>query len=1173
MTESRLEQWEPWAQMLGEVGARALAHGLEATSFTLEHIRWFNLGRSGSPVALVVRKDGSAHDQLVLKFVDPPHVNQKVLSLREAWNKSDPQFRQRHLVEVVEPVVQAGRSSAVFQRLAYGELSASRPLEDLLGMKGFRKACQVIMQSVIAEWNDNSWEISSDPRLVTVGAVLGAMVGRKERRDTAVAWVHRYGPDLGGTNPADLLTGPESGTELRKLLIGRAHGDLNARNILVSGKPGDYVLIDYDRFRLNAPLARDPMHLLVTLALDEWQYLAPALRDELITVFVDPRDRAASERVRYYRAVSAATRDACTSSARGSGFVTEWNQQCLLGLVAGALLHIGRDLKKNRKLTAGQEREAKVWCYRLAQAAAERYRREAKPAPVVAKPRPSGRGGRASRQQMVDRVAESELLSRRLTDGPPGVTVLRGARGVGKSVLLDRVLHERWIGAPTVVPHEVTAHCRLDLRTLTGYLEKVLRGGVKQERPAAPASFVALENALDELGERPVVIAVDGAEHLLDPRSGRLADVDLDEALEMIDQHPDHRVVVLLATRRELISPGHRFWQRHGAEFGLDRLEPPAFLEFLEVIDPDDMLGVRRSDKRWQGHFWAGVQGNPRNAELLFATKFLDDRLNVRRFIEGLLTGPADDVPDTIVRALLDCLTETRTAVLEAVAALNTPVEAATIVALGPESEDPETLTDALSWLEARRVVYRSEDRRYWLPEDDADVVLERMAERADGAGQRVDLLCRAANRLTKLRTRKPAEVGDLRIHFAELGALLRAGQWRSAYSVVEGIDRIVGPWNARHLLLEQRTTLHEQLGDAHLEMCNDIALGEIHRAQGRFAEADQAFGRALGSAKARGDDRNRLRIYVDFASLNLTFHRTVEAAGYYELARDEATRRGDLVTRMGALEGLADCHRRHGGFRAAMGLALEALSVPSLEGFSRRATDRAFAATRVAALRTKLARWYSETGKCEDARRLLAVAAQEGGASLAAGLVVEADLLFDEKKFDRVEPLASRAVALARELDDLVVLTAARTTLGVLALRDGRFDSAGKEIRRLSHYPRPRGGSLIIPAMSALVERGLGRASRAAFEALHDEARERIGSDSDDFAAYDFLAFALCGLALDGAGGLESAVAAVRDARAAQHDPAPALVDRMVVLVEALDATGRPRGQLRPVLAALPGG
>lgn len=1169
MGESRLEDWAAWVEVLKENGARALAEGLEATPYTLEHVRWFNLGRSGSPVALVVRKDGPDHQQLVLKFVDQPDVNQKLLSLREAWNKSRPEFREKHLAEVVEPNIHAGKSDAVFMRLAQGDLRTSeKALEDLLGARGFRRTCEVIMRSIIAEWNEDRWQTSSDPHLGTVGKVLDAMVGRQERRDTAVEWVRRNGANIGGMDPTDLLTGPRSGSPLRKLLIGKAHGDLNARNILVPGKPADYVLIDYDRFRLNAPLARDPMHLLVTLALDEWKYLTAPLREGLITVFVDPRDRSANSRLRYYQAVSAAIRDACMSSAGGSGFVAEWDEQCLLGLVAASLLHIGRDLRKNRELTPSEEKEAKIWCYRLAQAAAERYLRNAPPPVAVPRPGPGARNRRANRQKMVDRREESDSLSRRLTNGPPGVTILRGARGVGKSVLLDRVLDDDRAGLPVVFPHPVTAHRRLDLRTLIGYLERAVRGNSGEERLGAPASFVALEKALEGLGERPVVIAVDGAEHLLDPGTGRLADVELDEAFEMIHDHPDHRVLVLLATQRELVSPGRRSWHRPGMEFGLDRLQTPHFFEFLSCIDPDNLLRAKELDKAQQGRFWAGLQGNPRNAELLYATRFLNDRLDVSHFVEELRTRPADEVPDAIVRALLDSLNETRTAVLEAVAAVGTPVKAETIVALGPESEDPATLTDALSWLEARRVVYRTEDGCCWLPAEDAKVVLERMTERAGGADERVDLLHRAANSLTRLRNKHPAEVSDLRVHFAELNALVMAERWLSAYAVVEDIDRIVGPWNSRHLLVKERETVHEHLEDEHLRMCNNIALGEIYRFQGFFHEADEAFGRALASADSRGDDRNRLRLYVDFASLYLTFHHTMKAMGYYELARDEATRRGDLVTRMGALEGLADCHRRHGCFQAAIRLAREALELPSLEAFPNRDTGRDFAATRTVALRTKLARWYAETGERDEATQLLAADSES-----TASLVVQADLMFDKGEFGRVEELATRAVALALEVDDLAALTTARTTLCMLALRNERFDLARKEIRRLSHYPRAHGRSLIIRAMSALVERHFnGKASTAAFEALYAESHERIQRDAYDFAAYDFLAFALCGLSLDGTDNLDPAVSAVQDARAAQQDSAPALVKRMILLMEALGKTCRRTGRLQPVLAALRG-
>jgi hypothetical protein len=67
------------------------------------------------------------------------------------------------------------------------------------------------------------------------------------------------------------LTGAPGRWVVDTLLVGKAHGDLSGRNILIPSistvQPSNFELIDYDHYTEDAPLARDPMHLLVTLVI------------------------------------------------------------------------------------------------------------------------------------------------------------------------------------------------------------------------------------------------------------------------------------------------------------------------------------------------------------------------------------------------------------------------------------------------------------------------------------------------------------------------------------------------------------------------------------------------------------------------------------------------------------------------------------------------------------------------------------------------------------------------------------------------------------------------------------------------------------------------------------------------------------------------------------------
>jgi tetratricopeptide (TPR) repeat protein len=498
---------------------------------------------------------------------------------------------------------------------------------------------------------------------------------------------------------------------------------------------------------------------------------------------------------------------------------------------------------------------------------------------------------------------------------------------------------------------------------------------------------------------------------------------------------------------------------------------------------------------------------------------------------------------------------------------LNTPVPATTVIDM-LEGEVPAEVGRALSTLVTHRIVYRAGRDLYFLPAEDGRLVMEGMSDQESRS-----LYYLAADHLTQLRSSNPRDVHDLRVHFAELDALLRAREPGAAYEMIQLIDDVLREWNCSHLLFERRQGLVGEFGeDDHQEMANYNALADIHVSRGQYKEAADLYGRALTIANAQSDDFNKMKIFTNLAGLYWDWNETGHALAYYEHGRDEALRQGNPQVLMATEEGIADCHRRQGGYDEAIKHAKVALATPKQADYPDTDTAQAFARSRTVTIALKLARWLSELGRSSEAWQFVEVArttaADHPSARLqAAYLDGWAGTMLYRDELDTAETVALSAVDLALRQRDPVVLLQARTTLCFLYLKWGRSKHARTEIELARPYRRRKFRSLVVLALLALTSHQIGDrlTAKERFRQLLDESIYRTERDPEDFAAWDFRGYALCGLHLDTTNDLSDAIAAFQTARNLTP-PTPALVERMRFMIEQLD---RP-DLLRPVLDVL---
>lgn len=1167
-----LDNRAAWERVLPPAVVTALEGWLADTLYRLQLDDWFTEGRSDDPVARVLRVSDDDADQLVLKFFTEDGAD-KIRQVRRAWNESR-DFAD-HLAEPRDEVLDLGKWRGLFQHVAGSDLSTVISLSKLRTRPGFVDCCATIIRSIVTAWNEGKTPVENRK----VADVLTDLMGR--RKAAAFSWAQENGIDIGGSaarvsqrgwpevpvNPFTLLNGEAGDRMVDSLIIGKAHGDLNGRNILVPTEPdvaaASYVLIDYDRFDSKAPLARDPMHLLVALTLDDFSRVGEGSRVDLATALVNPH--LENQHVEPFRRLSAEIRKAAAPRPE-KGLADKWTQQCLLALVGAGLVHLGRTLYTDTPAIAKQ------WCFHLAALAAQSYLEKCPPQNLAATAAAHTAGIARVRPRLVNRDRERHGLRNRLTGDQGGVVVLRGTRGVGKTALLDAVIAELKDENGSAVArfhrYDVNAVAQLTARTLIDFVAG--EAGSSPPPQNGASSLVRLETALRRLDGSRVVITVDSAETMLDPATRQLVDPDLDEVLEVLATEDEHRVTVLLATQEEPVSPAEGTWPTADPVI-VPKLDPDDFFEYFANLERNGILGLARLPDDLRQVLYRKLQGNPRQAELVYAlVGVADSGLNLNSLINNLRGQETKDVLGYLTRELVEGMTPLRRRVMEALAAFDIPVPRMTVAGLLTDVSE-EKVAQALEVLVSHRAIYLTQDGYYFLPRKDGKLVLSQMPDE----NARVRQYIAAATQLTFIQNEDPRSVADLSVHFAELRALWRAERYPAAYDMIRALDRsFLRKWNCSHLLLEHREEVRGKLADEHQEMLNENALGGIYVSTGRLPEADEAYGKALSIAGSRKDHGRLMRIHGNLAALYWEFNDTTRALMYFELARDGAEQEHDLVLLLGSLEGIADCYRRRGDYDAAIRHAQSALALPAPPDSSD--TDD-FTTTRRITITLKLARWYRELGQIHDAATHLdnarvATATSDDDwihISYQDGL---ADMLFDRGDLEQAESAAESAIDSALLLNDRVTLLQARTTLCIIYLKLGRFTDARRAIKGAFRYRR-RGRSLIVLALLALTTRQTGDllAADEQFRRLLEEADERIALDHDDFAAWDYRGYALCGLRLEKRTDVDQAISAFEAARTCTP-PTPVLVRRLRFMLEQLDRTGRRQERLGPVIDILAG-
>jgi tetratricopeptide (TPR) repeat protein len=739
-----------------------------------------------------------------------------------------------------------------------------------------------------------------------------------------------------------------------------------------------------------------------------------------------------------------------------------------------------------------------------------------------------------------DRFVETNLIGDLLKDDARRLIWLVGRGGVGKTVLVCRLLRALEGGqlpdggglleVDGIIYLSGTATRRVNLpnlfadlcRLLTDETAARLEALYRQPEPSTDAKMRALLAKF--ASGRRVVVLLDNFEDMINPETLDLCDAEMDHALRAMLNAPHHTVTVIATTRiapraLSLVQPGRQ------VRLDLDDGLPSPYAEtILREMDADGKVGLKAAPDAILEEARRRTRGYPRALEALFAILSADRETTLRE----VLDSTAELLPGNVVEALageaFSRLDSTAQQVMQALAVFGRPVPPAAVDYLLQPYLPGVNGASAL-----KRLVHmhfaRKEGERFYLHPVDRAYAANRLpaGSPADWAAPRVPvpytrfaLQHRAAGYFREARTPRETwkRVEDLAPQLAEFDLLCAGEDYEEAARVLLAIDLdFLYLWGHYQVMADGHGCLRGHVSDRELRQPILGNLGIAYASLGRAEEAVSLHEEALTLARTGNDEPGQM-LWL--------FHL------------------GDSYSYLGQTARSIDCHRQ------ALALA-------------ERLGDRRAAAMQLCCLGNRYGDLGQATTALEHHERALRLARAEADRwGEAYYLDNVAEILIDLNRLDEAVASASDSIRIAGEIGKPSSFPGGRLALAHYYRGDLSAARAAAEAACTQDEPRNTHNVLGTLGLAALFQKDLP-AARHAFARAIAHADSLLQYAPHFFTVQDAKALALCGLALCEYGGKRdqhqrAAVEAYRAARHASRDPGN--VARTLRLFDALSAT-----------------
>ncbi|WP_410674112.1 TIR domain-containing protein [Amycolatopsis sp. cmx-4-68] len=732
------------------------------------------------------------------------------------------------------------------------------------------------------------------------------------------------------------------------------------------------------------------------------------------------------------------------------------------------------------------------------------------------------RGGVA----VADQAGASDVLEEVRGDRVPIILVV-GPEGVGKTRLVKGVLEQASQGhqvhsvyRQAFGPHSFTAH---DLAELLESAIEAPRASAKSQLDRADISTSRkLELLLELIQDKQLIVVLDSYEVLLDPNTGKLIDVDLDDALEAISRQRRMAVKILIVTREQPFAHPRR-WLTRTFMLRFDKgLTPEDFKKLLASFDPHNAYGLLDPPDDAVDSLYQRTGGRPRAAEVVHGIlartpESEHSSLNtLTDVVDELIKVAPDDALDFLTGHLIDSLTHEARRVLQAVSAFGTPVDAEAVAFMLP-SEGAKQVEQNLKHLQARHLVRRTANKLYYVqPPDDARA-LDSVQPVDDEEWDRHHLVLRAASYFA-LRRRRENEVsglGDLTAEFNEIDLLLQAEEFDAAFRAVENVDDHLDNWGCSWVLRRQREQLSGVLRDDLSEIVNLQALSEIALRGDDLAAAEAFCRQAISYLDVNDLPDVRKKLYVSLGAVLQRRDEMAKAEFFYrealKIAREHRRPEAEIIP----LADLAECLRDRGRLSEAVDCLEQAVdrARAELERESTRDVRR-----QLAKVMLKLGTRYAELGNYDRAKTTLGEAGAhateiDSWETRCRHLVAVANLELWQGRIQQARTHAQNGLEPALLLGQLPLQREMYTILAICSLAGNEMPDAVDHVYQATRGRLP-GRALITLALNGVLEYRQGAlwTAQRFFRRLRLEAAVRSRKDNRDFGAIDMEGFARCG-------------------------------------------------------------